>query len=339
MIFIVGSSRSGTTMLGRILGLNSQIKTFGELHFFEQLVDTAEFEKNPMWSPEKAQLLIEQLLTRSREGFFAVFRPGHYEADARDIVKQSSDIRPVELYSAFMFHEATRAGRRRPCEQTPRYLFSSREILRAYPDARIINMIRDPRDVVLSQRSKWRRRFLGGASIPLVEAIRAWCNYHPWLVSRLWASCVGYARTIEGDRFISVRFEDLVVAPDSEIRKICEFLNIEFEGDMLNTLQVGSSAASDAVGKKGINSGRAQAWKDSGMSVRNRLLCEWVCGAEMDRLGYSDLLSNGRFSFSVVPSLFILPIKIILAMCFNMNRYKRTFSSLKRRFFGEIGVI
>lgn len=137
-----------------------------------------------MWSQEKAQLLIEQLLTRSREGLFAVFRPGHYEADARDIVKQSSDIRPVELYLAFMFHEATRAGRWRPCEQTPHYLFSSREILRAYPDARIINMIRDPRDVVLSQRSKWRRRFLGGASIPVVEDIRTWCNYHPWLVSR-----------------------------------------------------------------------------------------------------------------------------------------------------------
>lgn len=40
MIFIVGSSRGGTTMMGRILGLNSQVKTFGKLHFFEQLVDT-----------------------------------------------------------------------------------------------------------------------------------------------------------------------------------------------------------------------------------------------------------------------------------------------------------
>ena len=36
-IFIVGSSRSGTTMMGRILGLNSNVFTFRELHFFGKL--------------------------------------------------------------------------------------------------------------------------------------------------------------------------------------------------------------------------------------------------------------------------------------------------------------
>ena len=33
-IFIVGSSRSGTTMMGRILGNHSDVFTFKELHFF-----------------------------------------------------------------------------------------------------------------------------------------------------------------------------------------------------------------------------------------------------------------------------------------------------------------
>lgn len=108
---------------------------------------------------------------------------------------------------------------------------------------------------------------------------------------------------------------------------------------MLNTLQVGSSAASDAVGKKGINIGRAQACKDSGVPVRNRLLCEWVCGAEMARLGCEDLLHNGSFSLRIVPSLFGLPIKIVLAVLFNINRYQRMSSSLKRRFCGQTGVI
>ena len=33
-IFVVGSSRSGTTMMGRILGSHTDIFTFNELHFF-----------------------------------------------------------------------------------------------------------------------------------------------------------------------------------------------------------------------------------------------------------------------------------------------------------------
>ena len=33
-IFVVGSSRSGTTMMGRILGNHSDVFTFKELHFF-----------------------------------------------------------------------------------------------------------------------------------------------------------------------------------------------------------------------------------------------------------------------------------------------------------------
>lgn len=36
-IFIVGNSRSGTTMMGRILGNHTDVFTFHELHFFEQL--------------------------------------------------------------------------------------------------------------------------------------------------------------------------------------------------------------------------------------------------------------------------------------------------------------
>mgnify|MGYP003981177009 FL=1 len=37
LIFIVGNSRSGTTMVGSILNMNKKVFTFEELHFFGQL--------------------------------------------------------------------------------------------------------------------------------------------------------------------------------------------------------------------------------------------------------------------------------------------------------------
>ena len=36
MIFIAGNSRSGTTLMGRILANHSQVFTFSEMHFLEE---------------------------------------------------------------------------------------------------------------------------------------------------------------------------------------------------------------------------------------------------------------------------------------------------------------
>ena len=253
IIFVVGNSRSGTTLMGRILGLNSQVKTFGELHFFEQLIGIEEFSENTVWEERRALNLVEQLIGRAREGFFARFVPGRYENDALAILSQTTSLNPVELYATFLSQEARRVDRRIPCEQTPRYLFSVNEILSAYPNARVINMIRDPRDVVMSQRLKWRRRFLGAKNIPIREAIRAWCNYHPYIASRMWVSSIDYATSIENERFISVYFEELVSRPDDELRRICGFLGLPFEQKMVNVNQVGSSLGRDNSGEKGFN--------------------------------------------------------------------------------------
>lgn len=68
ILFIVGNSRSGTTMLGRILGNHSQVYTFGELHFFEQMVQ--ENTLAVQCSHDKLTASLERLLTSARDGLF-----------------------------------------------------------------------------------------------------------------------------------------------------------------------------------------------------------------------------------------------------------------------------
>ena len=46
IIFIVGNSRSGTTMMRRVLGNHPAIFMLEELHFFEQLWSTSDKEKS-----------------------------------------------------------------------------------------------------------------------------------------------------------------------------------------------------------------------------------------------------------------------------------------------------
>jgi len=331
MIFVVGYSRSGTTMLGRMLGLHSKVHTFGELHFFEQLVGIDEFSKNEPWTQEKALAVTEMLLTRSRDGFFAPHVQGKYKSDALKIMQTAKSLAPKEIYLSFLTSEAQRYGGVIACEQTPRYLFVVNEILKTFPNARVINMIRDPRDVVISQKSKWKRRFLGGSGIPMREAIRAWCNFHPWLVSRLWLSSVNYSNSIEDARFMSVKFEDLLSDAKKEMNKICKFLDLEFENDMLYPPQIGSSSGLDSPKKSGVNKDRAGGWRKTGMASSDRLITEWSCKVQMNNLGYGDFLNDGRLSMRAVTLLLMVPIKAALAIPFNIRRFRGIFSSVKRR--------
>jgi len=332
MLFIVGNSRSGTTMLGRILGSHSKVHTFGELHFFEQMVGVEDLRRDIVLPKGNAIRLVERLLTRARDGFFADFSPGKYRSDAEQLVDANPDRTSGALYWAFLSHETRLADKVIPCEQTPRYLFVADELLARFPGAYIINMVRDPRDVVLSQRAKWKRRFLGGGTIPLREAIRAWCNYHPWLVSRLWVSCVDQALSIKSDRFMSIRFEDLLEDPESELDAVCKFIGIDFDDRMLTVPQVGSSSGRDDPNKRGINKDRAAGWRKARMRPGLRLLVEWVCRDRMQRFGYGEFLHNGRFSIRSLPSIITLPAKLVLAFLANLRRFPHLLESVRRRF-------
>lgn len=331
MIFIVGNSRSGTTMLGRILGMHRLVYTFGELHFFEQLVEEKDLEADVRWDHGRLITLAETLITRSRKGFFAAVKPGEFHHEANDLIAASATTSPRDLYFTFLGIFSRNAGKLIPCEQTPRYLFFSNKILDVFPDAVIINLVRDPRDVVLSQKSKWKRRFLGGTSIPVREALRAWSNYHPYIVCKLWNSNVDYAMSINDDRFLSVRFEDLLEDSERQLRIICDFAGLEFESHMLDTPQLGSSSSRDSEVKLGIDKRRAGGWRRSRMPNWLRGLCEWVSYDRMKRMGYDDFLYDGKFSFAIVLPMLGLPFKLILALAFNLRRFSNLVNSLRRR--------
>ena len=69
VIFIVGNSRSGTTMLGTILNQHHKIYRFEEIHFFEGLWSPKDY--NQQISQDCAKKLLKRLFFVEREnGFF-----------------------------------------------------------------------------------------------------------------------------------------------------------------------------------------------------------------------------------------------------------------------------
>lgn len=318
-------------MLGRVLGQNTMIHTFGELHFFENMVDAKTIRERPIWSSDQGMQLLERLLTSAREGFFAKLQLGKFTTEAKSIMAKSSVWDPVSLYEVFLKFETQRVGKSIPCEQTPRYLFFVNEILAAFPDARIINLVRDPRDVLLSQKNKWKRRYLGASGIPRREAIRSWANYHPIIISKLWASCMRQGNEIgKSPRVKTVRFEDLVMQPENTVQELCNFLEISFEKGMLKIPQVGSSSGIDNTEQEGINRKRAHSWNDGNLGSTEISLCEWITKNEMRQHGYL-LSGSGKFHVRMLPSMILLILKLSIAIPMNLSRTRNIRETLLRR--------
>ena len=79
------------------------------------------------------------------------------------------------------------------------------------------------RDVLLSQKRKWKRRFLGGTDLPIKESFRDWINYHPITISRIWHTAVSAAdRFSNNDNVLLVYFEQLLANPETTVEKICK---------------------------------------------------------------------------------------------------------------------
>lgn len=67
-IFITGNSRSGTTMMSRILGISKEVFAFHEIHFFGNIIGAGkEFE---LITKNNAIDLFAKLISAERDGVF-----------------------------------------------------------------------------------------------------------------------------------------------------------------------------------------------------------------------------------------------------------------------------
>jgi len=205
--FIVGSPRSGTTLLQAMLCANPRFFIPPETHFMAAMrVFSGRSPK-----PDEAGVL--EMLRRE------VCERNELPVDWEELSAELRGVNePAAMFRVLLAHMGRRyAPGCRVGEKTPGHLLFADRLLSEFPDSQIINVIRDGRDVAVSHREAFD-------SLPLHSAYR-W-REHLQLHRRLTAS-------VDPSRYTSVRYEDLVADPEAELRRLCAFLGEPFDPAMI----------------------------------------------------------------------------------------------------------
>jgi hypothetical protein len=199
-IFIGGMYKSGTTLLRAMLGRHSRL--------FAGLETRWVHEPSPLKPTETRSAWFERM-----SGFFDV-----PVATLESVCGNPRSIEPV--LDRMMGFLADRAGKPRWIEKTPANVGVIDRILAFWPHAKILHIVRDPRDVYASS----------------VE-MRTWALQPEGFVDR-WRDTIVRARdwlAANGGRhpaYFELRYESLVDQPDSTLRQVLLFLGEPWESQI-----------------------------------------------------------------------------------------------------------
>ena len=328
-IFVVGSSRSGTTMMGRALNNHKDIFTFKEIHFLGWLCSKNDI--NNFIDKQDAIFLLSKLFAIQKDGIFLKKNPKQFNKKSEAILSDVAKLKSIEVYERFLQTIINENGYSIACEQTPKNIFYIQELLSHFPNARIIHMVRDSRDVLLSQKNKWKRKFLGASKIPLKETIRSYINYHPITSAKFWNSAVLHGNKMEKDpRVIKIKFEELLQSPQQKITELCNFIEIKFDKKMLEIPNIGSSTATDKKDEFKIDSTKMEKWRGAGLTTAEIYLSQIFTKNRMQANGYE------LKSFVIPPIFSVLylitfPIKASFALILNLKRIRSITEFVKQR--------
>ena len=192
--FLVGAERSGTTLLRLMLNYHPKITWCNE---FEYAVDRMD---NGDW-PEL-------------DSYYTWLETHRIFQDSRFAI--DTNLTYSELVNSFLCQRLVRDDK--PIIGATVHRHFDR-LLKIWPDARFIHIVRDGRDVARS-------------CIGMGWAGNVWHGVEEWIrVEKLWKE---FSQNIPADRKLEIAYEDLIVNYVDTLKKICGFIGVDYDPAMLD---------------------------------------------------------------------------------------------------------
>jgi hypothetical protein len=278
--FIIGSQRSGTTLLRLILNAHSEIAIPEEGTFWMPLLRSLKGRYNEPIPETSLNRYINYI--EKNDQFRAWFMRG---CSLSELLKGGQSVSLRILMNAVYEEYARVHSKKMWGDKTPSFFRMVNELSSFFPEAKFINVIRDGRDVYLSlkDREKGRKN--------IAVAALEWRHK----VQKVKKS---FSR-FPSDRVLNVRFEDILTDPERRTKDICAFLGIRFEDRMLQFYKTSHKFIGEHHSERifrPISAEAAGKWKGKLSVGKNRIyeLIAYDCLRENDY----PIVSEGRFGIA-----------------------------------------
>jgi hypothetical protein len=220
-VIVLGVGRSGTTLLRVMLDRHTMLAIPYESFFVPQLAHRHGRR------PDVDKFLDD--LARLR----TLYDWGITPEDVRPRLREGMATR--EAIAAIFETYAERQGKPRWGDKTPLYMQQLPLLERLFPDAIWVHLVRDGRDAALS--------FL---ELPEGFSGKTWAlpRTVPQFAAR-WRTEILSGRRLgrhAGERYLELRYEDLVAEPERELRRICEHVSLAWEPGLLDHTRASDAA-------------------------------------------------------------------------------------------------
>lgn len=265
-LFIVGVPRSGTTLLREILIRHDLISMpQDELQVIPYLL--RRYGKTAL--SERMLHDIYDVLASSAFSY-------HYDIPPFSSFGFEVGIEVSELVIRFL---KVTAGTDDACvyvgDKTPSNVYHLPLLLSHYPEMKVVNIVRDPRDVCLSMRKAWGKSLLRGAC--------------------MWRDGISEAAEFEKlfpRQLKTVSYEGLTKHPKETLAEICNFLEVPFQKELIEGF-VGREKMGDTAGKSGVVQGNSEKYKNE-LSEKDIKLVESIC-LTIPVLGYKSSYATSSY--------------------------------------------
>ena len=269
-IFIVGSPRSGTTLLRNMLNRHPAIAICGET-FFQHAVYKRRRRFGDLSDLQNRERLVSQYISTR-----ALRNMGIDLRTLRETLLQDGTSYPALFLSLLRFYARAR-NKVRYGEKTPQHAEFTETLCQWYPSAYVIHLVRDPRDTVASLlRMPW-------APGSVIANARWWlrCNLSAW-------------RSRHRPQYWQVRYEELVTCPVRELGKICAFIGEDYSPLMLEpNWDPATNRPWFRRAEEPVTTSRIGRWREE-LTADEAGLVEWVVGRHMQTFGCEALTRAPR---------------------------------------------